>query len=127
MTQAVAKVLRDTFRVVHPQATEVGTANQFKLGTTTGDKIDYIFVEPGTEVISADIVRTVCRRALSVRPLPGRGEDSVALIDQLYRPFSAGPCLVAGFAAVSSDFSCVSAARTSRTFMRCSTRRLRLR
>ncbi len=32
--------------------------NQFKLGTTTGDKIDYIFVEPATEVISADIVRT---------------------------------------------------------------------
>ena len=41
VTQAVAKVLRDTFRVVHPQATEVGTANQFKLGTTMGDKIDY--------------------------------------------------------------------------------------
>jgi endonuclease/exonuclease/phosphatase family metal-dependent hydrolase len=58
VTQAVAKVLRDTFRVVHPTATEVGTANQFKLGTTTGEKIDYIFVEPGTEVMSADIVRT---------------------------------------------------------------------
>ena len=58
VTREVAKVLRDTFRVVHPNATEVGTANQFKLGTTTGDKIDYIFVEPGTEVISADIVRT---------------------------------------------------------------------
>jgi endonuclease/exonuclease/phosphatase family metal-dependent hydrolase len=58
VTQAVAKVLRDTFRVVHPQATEVGTANQFKLGNTTGEKIDYIFVEPATEVISADIVRT---------------------------------------------------------------------
>jgi endonuclease/exonuclease/phosphatase family metal-dependent hydrolase len=25
---------------------------------TTGEKIDYIFVEPGTEVMSADIVRT---------------------------------------------------------------------
>jgi endonuclease/exonuclease/phosphatase family metal-dependent hydrolase len=58
VTQAVAKVLRDTFRVVHPQTTEVGTSNQFKLGTTTGEKIDYIFVEPATEVISADIVRT---------------------------------------------------------------------
>jgi endonuclease/exonuclease/phosphatase family metal-dependent hydrolase len=58
VTQAVAKVLRDTFRVVHPTATEVGTANQFKLGTTMGDKIDYIFVEASTEVISADIVRT---------------------------------------------------------------------
>jgi len=58
VTREVAKVLRDTFRVMHPDATEVGTANQFTLGTTTGDKIDYIFVEPGTEVISADIVRT---------------------------------------------------------------------
>jgi endonuclease/exonuclease/phosphatase family metal-dependent hydrolase len=58
VTREVAKVLRDTFRVVHPNATEVGTANQFKLGTTMGEKIDYIFVEPGTEVISADIVRT---------------------------------------------------------------------
>lgn len=58
VTREIARVLRDTFRVVHPNATEVGTANQFKLGTTTGDKIDYIFVEPGTEVMSAGIVRT---------------------------------------------------------------------
>jgi endonuclease/exonuclease/phosphatase family metal-dependent hydrolase len=58
VTREVAKTLLDTFRVVHPDATEVGTANQFKLGATKGDKIDYIFVEPGTEVISADIVRT---------------------------------------------------------------------
>jgi endonuclease/exonuclease/phosphatase family metal-dependent hydrolase len=57
VTQAIAKVLRDTFRVVHPKATEVGTANQFKMGMTMGDKIDYIFVEPGTEVMSAEIVR----------------------------------------------------------------------
>lgn len=58
VTRAVTKVMRDTFRVVYPDATEVGTANQFKAGATTGEKIDYIFVEPGTEVISADIVRT---------------------------------------------------------------------
>lgn len=58
VTREVAKVLRDTFRIVHPQATEVGTANQFKLGETKGEKIDYIFVEAGTEVLSADIVRT---------------------------------------------------------------------
>ena len=58
VTQAIAKVLRDTFRVVHPNTTEVGTANQFKMGMTTGDKIDYIFVEPATEVLSADILRT---------------------------------------------------------------------
>jgi endonuclease/exonuclease/phosphatase family metal-dependent hydrolase len=58
VTRAVAKVFRDTFRVVHPNETEVGTANQFKFGETKGEKIDYIFVEAGTEVMSADIVRT---------------------------------------------------------------------
>lgn len=57
-TQAMLKTLRDTFRVMHPKATEVGTANAFKRGATTGDKIDYIFVEPGTEVLGADIIRT---------------------------------------------------------------------
>ncbi len=57
-TRAMLKTFRDTFRVVHPDAAEVGTGNQFKLGTTTGDKIDYIFVEPATEVLSAEIVRT---------------------------------------------------------------------
>jgi len=57
-TRAMLSRFRDTFRVLHPDATEVGTTNQFKLGSTTGDKIDYIFVEPATEVLSADIVRT---------------------------------------------------------------------
>ncbi len=57
-TQAMLRVFRDTFRVQHPDLKEVGTGNQFKLGMTTGDKIDYIFVEPGTEVLSAEIVRT---------------------------------------------------------------------
>jgi len=58
VTQAMLAAFRDTFRVLHPDAKEVGTANQFKLGTTMGDKIDYIFVEPATEVLSADIIRT---------------------------------------------------------------------
>jgi endonuclease/exonuclease/phosphatase family metal-dependent hydrolase len=57
-TRAILGVFRDTFRVIHPTATEVGTANQFKLGSTTGDKIDYIFIEPATQVLSADIVRS---------------------------------------------------------------------
>jgi endonuclease/exonuclease/phosphatase family metal-dependent hydrolase len=57
-TRAILGVFRDTFRVTHPTATEVGTANQFKLGSTTGDKIDYIFIEPATQVLSADIVRS---------------------------------------------------------------------
>ena len=57
-TQAMKKTFRDTFRVLHPDATEVGTGNEFKFGRPTGEKIDYIFVEPATEVLSADIVRT---------------------------------------------------------------------
>ena len=48
----------DTFRVKQPDAKEVGTFNGFKFGATTGDKIDYVLVPPGTEVIDAAIVRT---------------------------------------------------------------------
>jgi endonuclease/exonuclease/phosphatase family metal-dependent hydrolase len=56
-TRAMLAALRDTFRVVHPDATEVGTANAFKFGQTRGEKIDYIFVEAETEVLSAEILR----------------------------------------------------------------------
>ena len=56
-TRAMLTSFRDTFRVINPQATEVGTANAFKFGQTTGEKIDYIFVEPDTGVVSADILR----------------------------------------------------------------------
>jgi endonuclease/exonuclease/phosphatase family metal-dependent hydrolase len=42
---------------MHPNETEVGTANAFKFGNTKGEKIDYIFVEPETEVLSAQILR----------------------------------------------------------------------
>ncbi|HXW03890.1 MAG TPA: endonuclease/exonuclease/phosphatase family protein [Vicinamibacterales bacterium] len=48
----------DTFRALHPDETTVGTYNAFKFGTVSGDKIDYILVPPGTEVMRADIVRT---------------------------------------------------------------------
>lgn len=48
----------DTFRVRHPDATAVGTFTGFKFGATGGDKIDYVLVQPGTEVMGADIVRT---------------------------------------------------------------------
>lgn len=48
----------DTFRVLHPDAAEVGTFTAFKFGETKGDKIDYILVRPGTKVLSAEIVRT---------------------------------------------------------------------
>lgn len=47
----------DSFRVAHPAEATVGTFTAFKPSQAGGDKIDYIFVEPGTEVLSASIVR----------------------------------------------------------------------
>jgi endonuclease/exonuclease/phosphatase family metal-dependent hydrolase len=35
----------------------VGTFNGFKPGQTGGDKIDYVFVEPGADVVDAAILR----------------------------------------------------------------------
>jgi endonuclease/exonuclease/phosphatase family metal-dependent hydrolase len=51
-------MLVDTFRVLHPNETEVGTFSGFKFGATGNAKIDYVLVEPGTEVLDAAIVRT---------------------------------------------------------------------
>jgi endonuclease/exonuclease/phosphatase family metal-dependent hydrolase len=48
----------DSFRVRHPDEKVAGTFNGFKFGTTTGDKIDYVLVPPGTEVLDAAIIRT---------------------------------------------------------------------
>jgi endonuclease/exonuclease/phosphatase family metal-dependent hydrolase len=48
----------DAFRVLHPDASPVGTFTGFVLDRTTGAKIDFVFVEPRTEVLSAAIVRT---------------------------------------------------------------------
>jgi endonuclease/exonuclease/phosphatase family metal-dependent hydrolase len=47
----------DTFRVRHPDAREVGTFTGFTMGRTTGPKIDFVLVEPSTEVLDAAIVR----------------------------------------------------------------------
>lgn len=47
--------LLDTFRVLHPGAENTGTFCAFR-GTTSGAKIDYIFVLPGTKVLGAQIV-----------------------------------------------------------------------
>jgi endonuclease/exonuclease/phosphatase family metal-dependent hydrolase len=48
----------DTFRLRHPNEKVVGTFNSFKVGAIDADKIDYILVQPGTEVLDAAIVRT---------------------------------------------------------------------
>ncbi len=47
--------LVDTFRLLHKDASEVGTAHNFK-GSRAGNKIDYIFVQPGVEVLQAEIL-----------------------------------------------------------------------
>jgi len=48
--------LVDSFRILHPEEKTVGTFNSFK-GENDGDKIDYVFVLPGTQVKEAAIVR----------------------------------------------------------------------
>lgn len=48
----------DTFRVLHPDVTEVGTFTAFKFGETKGAKIDYVLVQPATQVLAAGILRT---------------------------------------------------------------------
>ena len=47
--------LRDTFRVLHPDATNVGTFNGFR-GESCRGKIDYVFVCANVQVVSAAIV-----------------------------------------------------------------------
>ena len=48
----------DTFREMHPEEKRAGTFTAFTAGKVDGDKIDYIFVQPGTTVLAAGIVRT---------------------------------------------------------------------
>lgn len=50
--------LIDTFRASHPDEKVVGTFTGFTVGQTSGDKIDYVLVTPGVEVLSAGIDRT---------------------------------------------------------------------
>jgi endonuclease/exonuclease/phosphatase family metal-dependent hydrolase len=45
----------DTFRVLHPEVKDVRTGHAFR-GTRKGNKIDYVFVPPGTKVLKAEIL-----------------------------------------------------------------------
>jgi len=49
--------LVDSFRQLYPNATGVGTFHNF-LGSTGGDKIDFIFMGPGENALAAAIVHT---------------------------------------------------------------------
>lgn len=50
-----AAPLVDTFRVLHPNADNVGTGNKW-IGRTTQAKIDYVFVASTTQVLEAEII-----------------------------------------------------------------------
>lgn len=49
--------LKDSFRVLHLDAVDVGTFNGFR-GRTTGDKIDAVLISGEWDVVSAEILRT---------------------------------------------------------------------
>jgi endonuclease/exonuclease/phosphatase family metal-dependent hydrolase len=51
-------LLRDTFRLKHPDAAPVGTFSGFTFGKIDGEKIDHIFATADWEVVDAAIVRT---------------------------------------------------------------------
>lgn len=51
----VSPRLIDTFRVLHPNADSVGAFHAFS-GDVSGEKIDYIFVQNRTRVLTAEIV-----------------------------------------------------------------------
>ena len=53
-----APAFLDTFRVLHADVKDAGTFSGFKFGSGGPDKIDYVMVQPGTEVTSAEIVRS---------------------------------------------------------------------
>lgn len=50
-----ARTLADTFRMLHPDAADVGTYHAFR-GDRGGAKIDYVFVDPRFETLEAEIV-----------------------------------------------------------------------
>lgn len=49
-----SRPLVDTFRALHPDTELVGTFGGFK-GSRDGEKIDYVFVTTGTQIVSAEI------------------------------------------------------------------------
>jgi len=53
---ALKESLRDSYRELHPKDTVVGTFHAFR-GTTTGEKIDHIFVNSGFDASEASIIR----------------------------------------------------------------------
>ena len=59
-TQPPPWMMTTTGRFRAPVGEKTSYFNGFTPGQTKGDKIDFVFVEPGVEVLDASIVRT-CR------------------------------------------------------------------
>ncbi len=57
-SMTAGSLLRDTFRVRHPDASPVGTFTGFTFGQVNGEKIDHIFATADLQVVDAAIVRT---------------------------------------------------------------------
>ncbi len=57
-TMLSGKAFVDTFRALYPDEKRVVTFSGFKMEPIEGPKIDYVLVQPGTEVLRAEIVRT---------------------------------------------------------------------
>ena len=57
LLEAEDPALLDSFRMLHPDAREVGTFHGFR-GGAQGEKIDGVLVGPGWVVMEAEIVRT---------------------------------------------------------------------
>jgi endonuclease/exonuclease/phosphatase family metal-dependent hydrolase len=55
LAASTSPALQDTFRAVNPDARDVGTFHEFT-GSTDGDKIDYIFVTPEFQTLTASIL-----------------------------------------------------------------------
>ena len=54
-SHSAAAPLVDSFRVTQPEAKGVGTFSAW-VGKTDGNKIDYVFVAPSTNVLKAEVL-----------------------------------------------------------------------
>ena len=73
----------DTFRVRHPDDTTVGTVHGVQVRRDERRQIDYVLVQPGTEVLSADIVRTSRNGRYPYEAFSRRREGSVTAVTTL--------------------------------------------
>jgi hypothetical protein len=66
----------DTFCARYPTEARVGTFSGFKFEQIGADKIDYVLVQPGTDVLDAAIIRTSRNNRYPLREVIRRGRPS---------------------------------------------------